>query len=417
MKRALCFALASALLALGLAGCGVPAQSDVPVASAAPAAEETPRAETPLPAESPASTMSSPAAEDAAAQPFSTEDFLSSADNVDQLENYLRVLSSYVYEPCKASELASNQIIDPAIFMCGRHSEALHDENGVLVLKEQDVAAWAEHLFGRSLDFDQLDEAYGYGFFKNYNGDDHTITARAFTDQVAVRGYGIDADHLDFQTEGQSLYVIAPILEIEDRGIWEPYQTLRYEFLLQQTEAGIPYCQLQTVSLYSGESAVPGLTEERLDELCQTGYLFFRHCQYGQEGLLPFDSEDQFVQGDQQYLAVASFDSEEEFLAFCQNYYTDSFIEENILPWFDSPEPTFLEKDDRLYYRTPSGTGIASPLAIQNAVIEPQGNDTLIVTIPLWDPQIEICLDATVEITLVYDGDAWKISEMQEFWN
>lgn len=165
------------------------------------------------------------------------------------------------------------------------------------------------------------------------------------------------------------------------------------------------------------ESAVPCLTEEQLDELCQTGYLFFRHCQIGQEGLLDFDLEDQFVQEDQQYLAVASFDSEEEFLAFCQNYYTDSFIEENILPWFDSPEPTFLEKGDRLYYRTPSGTGIASPLAIQNAVIEPQGNDTIVVTMPLWDPNIEVCLDASVEITLVYDGDAWKISEMQEFWN
>ena len=167
----------------------------------------------------------------------------------------------------------------------------------------------------------------------------------------------------------------------------------------------------------STESAAPSFAEEELDELCQTGYLFFRQCQIGQEGSLDFDLEDQFIQGDQQYLAVDSFDSKEELLAFCRNYYTDSFIEENILPWFDSPEPMFLEKGDRLYYRAPSGTGMTSPLAIQEAVIEPQGNDTIVVTMPQWDPKIEVCLDTTVEITLVYGGDAWKISEIQEFWN
>ena len=38
-------------------------------------------------------------------------------------------------------------------------------------------------------------------------------------------------------------------------------------------------------------------------------------------------------------------------------------------------------------------------------------------TMPQWDPKSEVCLDTTVEITLVYGGDAWKISKIQEFWN
>lgn len=152
------------------------------------------------------------------------------------------------------------------------------------------------------------------------------------------------------------------------------------------------------------------LTEEELDDVCQNGYLFFRQCQIGQEGMLDFDLEDQFFQEDQQYVAVASFDSREEFLDFCRDYYTDTFIEQNILPWFEGTEPQFLEKGERLYYRLPSGTGLVSPLAIREAVIEPQGTDTLLVSIPLWDPKIEACLDTTVKITLLKQDDAWKIS-------
>lgn len=154
-------------------------------------------------------------------------------------------------------------------------------------------------------------------------------------------------------------------------------------------------------------------TDEQLDDICQNGYLFFRQCQIGQEGMLDFDLENQFFQGDQQYLAVASFDSQEEFLDYCRGYYTDTFIEQNILPWFEGSEPQLLEKEGHLYYRLPSVTGLVSPLAIQEAVIESQGPDTLSLSIPLWDPQIGICLDTTVEITLLQIDDTWKISEIQ----
>lgn len=157
-----------------------------------------------------------------------------------------------------------------------------------------------------------------------------------------------------------------------------------------------------------------GLTEKELNDVCQNGYLFFRQCQIGQEGMLDFDLEDQFFQEDQQYVAVASLDSRKEFLDLCRGYYTDTFIEQNILPWFEGTEQKFLEKGERLYYRLPSGTGLVSPLAIQEAVIEPQGTDTLLVTLPLWDSQRQICLDTTVKITLLKQDDAWKISGIQE---
>lgn len=156
---------------------------------------------------------------------------------------------------------------------------------------------------------------------------------------------------------------------------------------------------------------------EHLDDICQTGYLFFRQCQIGQEGILEFDLEDQFIQDDQQYIAVASFASEENFLTFCRNYYSDSFINQNILPWFDGAEPQFLEKGGRLYYKIPSGTGLVAPLATQKAVIESQGPDFLSISMPLWNPQIELPLDATVKITLICAKDAWKISEIQECSN
>lgn len=156
-----------------------------------------------------------------------------------------------------------------------------------------------------------------------------------------------------------------------------------------------------------------GLTEEELNDICQNGYLFFRQCQIGQEGILDFDLEDQFFQEEQQYVAVASLNSREEFLDFCRGYYTDTFIEQNILPWFEGTEPKFLEKGERLYYRLPSGTGLVSPLAIREAVIEPQGTDTLSVTLPRWDARRQICLDTTVTITLLRQDDAWKISGIQ----
>lgn len=178
---------------------------------------------------------------------LSAEEFVSCAEDVSQFETYLQVLASYVYSPCASSELADHQIIDPAIFMCARNSDAVPDANGVIVLDEQDIIIWAENLFGRSIDFDQLDDEYEYIFYIDHNNDDRTISAHSFTDKVAVRGYGIDSDGLDFQADGQTLYVIAPVLKIEDRGIWESYRTLRYEFTLKRDESGTLYYCLQNV--------------------------------------------------------------------------------------------------------------------------------------------------------------------------
>lgn len=180
-----------------------------------------------------------------------TEEVIFGAEDVNQFETYFQILASYVYEPCTKSELASHQIIDPAIFICARSSENVPDVNGVIVLDEQDVAAWAEKLFESPLDFDQLGDEHAYSFYIGYDKENHTVAAHSFTDTVAVRGYGIDTDDLDFQTEGQTLYVIAPVLKIEDRGIWEPYQTLRYEFALNRGGDGTLCYLLQNVTAYA----------------------------------------------------------------------------------------------------------------------------------------------------------------------
>lgn len=181
------------------------------------------------------------------------EDFLSRSEDVDRFEMYFQILATYVYEPCTSAELESHQMIDPAIFMSGGNSAEVDEETGLMTLDQQDVTAWAEKLFGKTIDFDQLDEEYGYDFYVESNKDDYTITAHTFTDKIAVRGYGASIDNLNYQADGQNLYVVAPILKIEDRGIWEPYQTLRYEFVVKETETGTPYYSLQNVEKYVEE--------------------------------------------------------------------------------------------------------------------------------------------------------------------
>ena len=68
---------------------------------------------------------------------------------------------------------------------------------------------------------------------------------------IAVRGYGVDSDNVQIQINGTTIYVIAPILKIEDRGIWENYHVLRYTFEFRDAETDAPYCLLQSVELCS----------------------------------------------------------------------------------------------------------------------------------------------------------------------
>ena len=251
-------AFSVALCGCLLAGCNIPGTSVSTAPSSMPISEssaETSPAPSPVQVEGSTSsnTPSTPLPvyeEDAGlSSSLSADEFISCTEDVNQFETYLQILTSYVYEPCTNSELADHQMIDPVIFMCARNSEAVPDANGVIVLDEEDLKIWAENLFGRSIDFDLLNAECENDFYIDYNSDDHTISARSFTDKVAVRGYGVNLDDLNFQADGQTLYVIAPVLKIEDRGIWEPYQTLRYEFILNSDENGKPYYLLQNVVL------------------------------------------------------------------------------------------------------------------------------------------------------------------------
>ena len=164
---------------------------------------------------------------------------------------YLEILASYVYEPCEMSGLASHQIIDPAIFMCSSNSLIIDNSNGIITLKESDVENWGKKLFGTTIDFNQIDEQRPYAFFMQYDNANHIISAHSFSDIIAVRGYGVDSDNVQIQINGTTIYVIAPILKIEDRGIWENYHVLRYTFEFRDAETDAPYCLLQSVELCS----------------------------------------------------------------------------------------------------------------------------------------------------------------------
>lgn len=246
--------LVCVFLAVSTVGCafaGPEGESDPSAAPSSQAASAVSAAEEH--AQDVEEAASGSSAEENSATVLLADDFLSRSEDVAQFEMYFQILTSYVYEPCTSAELESHQMIDPAIFMCGRNSAEADEGNGFVVLDQQDVTTWAEYLFGKTIDFDQLDDGYGYDFYVDYNKEDHTVTAHTFTDKVAVRGYGISMDDLKYQADGANLYVIAPILKIEDRGIWEPYQTLRYEFVLMETEAGTPYYLLENVKMDSEE--------------------------------------------------------------------------------------------------------------------------------------------------------------------
>lgn len=242
--------LACAFLAAGVSGCafvergGESGSSEVSSSQPASVSEE---------AGSPESVSAAPSVAASPDAALLAEDFLSRPEDVDRFEMYFQILASYVYEPCTSAELESHQMIDPAIFMCGGNSAEVDEETGLMTLDQQDVTAWAEKLFGKPIDFDQLDEEYGYDFYLASNRDDHTITAHTFTDTIAVRGYGVSIDALHYQADGRNFYVVAPILKIEDRGIWEPYQTLRYGFVVMETETGTPCYLLQNVEKYAEE--------------------------------------------------------------------------------------------------------------------------------------------------------------------
>lgn len=177
--------------------------------------------------------------------------FFSVPENLAYFKIYLEILASYVYEPCEMSGLTSHQIIDPTIFMCSRNSLIIDNSNGIITLKESDVENWGKKLFGTTIDFNQIDEQRPYAFFMQYDNANHIISAHSFSDIIAVRGYGVDSDNVQIQINGTTIYVIAPILKIEDRGIWENYHVLRYTFEFRDAETDAPYCLLQSVELCS----------------------------------------------------------------------------------------------------------------------------------------------------------------------
>lgn len=156
------------------------------------------------------------------------------------------------------------------------------------------------------------------------------------------------------------------------------------------------------------------LTFAELKEICQNGYTFFKECQIGQEGILTFDLSNQLMVGEQQYIALASINSKEDFLTYCTELFSDSFIDQNISPWLEGENARFLEDQGHLYYKAPSGTGLVTPLATSNAEVEQQAANEVSIAFPLWNPQTQETLSGSVSVVLLRDNETWKINEIKE---
>lgn len=129
-----------------------------------------------------------------------------------------------------------------------------NDTITILITHRYDMLKKSHHIVlmdDGTIDFNQIDEQRPYAFFMQYDNANHIISAHSFSDIIAVRGYGVDSDNVQIQINGTTIYVIAPILKIEDRGIWENYHVLRYTFEFRDAETDAPYCLLQSVELCS----------------------------------------------------------------------------------------------------------------------------------------------------------------------
>lgn len=158
----------------------------------------------------------------------------------------------------------------------------------------------------------------------------------------------------------------------------------------------------------------PELTETQIEDICKNGYFFFKQYQLGQGGVLPYDLDDKIILDNQTYAKLTSFNSKQEFVAYCTAYFSDSFIDQNINPWFESENACILQRDNSLYYKLPEGTGIISSLSPTSVQIKQVSSNEFLVFWPLWDPNIERELDSSVKFTLINNDGKWKIDAIEE---
>lgn len=161
----------------------------------------------------------------------------------------------------------------------------------------------------------------------------------------------------------------------------------------------------------------PELTETQIEDICKNGYFFFKQYQLGQGGVLPYDLDDKIILDNQTYAKLTSFNSKQEFVEYCTAYFSDSFIDQNINPWFESENACILQRDNSLYYKLPEGTGIISSLSPTSVQIEQASSNEFLIFWPLWDPNIERELDSSVKFTLINNDGKWKIDAIVEGMN
>ena len=161
----------------------------------------------------------------------------------------------------------------------------------------------------------------------------------------------------------------------------------------------------------------PELTETQIEDICKNGYFFFKQYQLGQGGVLPYDLDDKIILDNQTYAKLTSFNSRQEFVEYCTAYFSDSFIDQNISPWFESENACILQRDNSLYYKLPEGTSIISSLSPTSVQIEQASSNELLVFWPLWDSNIERDLDSSVKFTLSCNDGKWKIDTIEEGMN
>ncbi|MBD5094742.1 MAG: hypothetical protein HDT26_10775 [Subdoligranulum sp.] len=144
------------------------------------------------------------------------------------------------------------------------------------------------------------------------------------------------------------------------------------------------------------------------------GYLFYTLAWTG--NFPGADFNDQRTVGEEQWIALPEFSSKEALLNYCAPYFTAVFLWENIAPWFDGGERVCLrEIDGKLYYRSPDGGGVNTPLdpdALTFAETAP-GNVTCVC--PDYSPQLQTALDSGKVFTMLYENGLWRIDRIEYY--
>lgn len=167
--------------------------------------------------------------------------------NAEQLENYVCLLSQYIYTD---EAISSDQMVDLAIYTYSNRPEAGFINEGEPLLISYDVLnEWCERLFGQSLNAEELELTdCSFNFYLSYDPINRQVSAMPFSDKTSCRGYRASSDTLQIDQKGDVATVSADILRIYGLGDSELSHCVTYTFRVENLDNGYQYYRLISVS-------------------------------------------------------------------------------------------------------------------------------------------------------------------------